>query len=192
MLRSTKMTEPAKRRATYDDLAALPPNVVGELIHGVLHVQPRPAPRHARAASSIGGALVGPLDRGVGGPGGWIILDEPELHLDADILVPDVAAWRRERMPELPDAAAFELAPDWICEVLSPLTAAKDRADKMPLYAERGVGHAWLVDPLTRTLEVYRREGSRWLLLITHRDDAPARIEPFEAIEFPVAWLWAT
>ena len=83
-----------------------------------------------------------------GGPGGWILLDEPELHLHGDVLVPDLAGWRRERMPELPDAAAFELAPDWICEVLSPSTAASDRAEKMPIYARERVAHVWLVDPI--------------------------------------------
>src|ERR1700729_1449695 len=129
------MGAPAKRRATYQDLLDVPEHLVAEIIDGALITQPRPASRHARAASRLGAELDGPFARGKGGPGGWILLDEPELHLHGDIVVPDLAGWRRERMPELPDAAAFELAPDWICEVLSPGAAARDRTEKMPLYA---------------------------------------------------------
>src|SRR5579862_5726601 len=165
------MGDPAKRRATYEDLLAVPETLVAEIINGVLVTQPRPASRHARAASSLGGELYGPFDRGKGGPGGWILLDEPELHLHGDVLVPDLAGWRRERMPELPDAAAFDLAPDWICEVLSHSTAASDRAEKMPVYARERVGHIWLVDPIARTLEACRLENERWVLLGTWRDN---------------------
>src|SRR5689334_13485964 len=121
------MANPAQRRATYEDLLAVPDHLVAELIHGVLHTYPRPALPHARAASRLGMDLGGPFDRGRGGPGGWIILDEPELHLHGDVLVPDLAGWRRERVPEMPTAPAFELAPDWLCEVLSASTAAVDR-----------------------------------------------------------------
>src|SRR5690606_2707049 len=91
-----------KRRATYDDLRDVPAHLVAEIIAGELVTSPRPAARHARASSRLGGCLDGPFDRGDGGPGGWIILDEPELHLHGDILVPDLAGWRRERMPKLP------------------------------------------------------------------------------------------
>ncbi len=185
------MGAPAKRRATYDDLLAVPKHLIAEILNGELVTQPRPASRHARAASSLGGELYGPFDRGKGGPGGWILLDEPELHLHGDVLVPDLAGWRRERMPELPDAAAFELAPDWVCEVLSPSTAATDRAEKLPLYARERVGHVWLVDPIARTLEGCRLEGSRWMLLGTWRDDAKVRVEPFEVFELELEGLWA-
>jgi Uma2 family endonuclease len=185
------MGEPAKRRATYDDLLAVPKHLVAEIINGNLVTQPRPASRHARAASWLGGELHGPFDRGKGGPGGWILLDEPELHLHGDVLVPDLAGWRRTRMPELPDAAAFELAPDWVCEVLSPSTAATDRAEKMPIYARERVAHMWLVDPVSRTLEALVLEGARWSVLGTWRDDAKVRVEPFEAFELELAGLWA-
>lgn len=184
------MGDAAKRRATYEDLLRVPPHLVAEILDGELITSPRPASLHARATTR----LVGPLDRGFGsgsGPGGWVILVEPELHLGADVLVPDLAAWRRERMPELPDVTAFELAPDWICEVLSPSTGARDRADKLPIYARNGVTHAWLVDPLLRTLEVLRREGDKWLLLTTFRDEALCRAEPFDAIELELRLLWA-
>ena len=182
--------ETATRRASYADLEALPDHLVGEIIDGELVVSPRPAARHARATSRLGIAL-GPFDAGVGGPGGWIILDEPELHLDADVLVPDLAGWRRERMPEIPDVAAFTLAPDWVCETLSPSTGALDRARKLPIYARARVAHCWLVDPSLRTLEVYRREGDRWLLLATHEGDHQVRAEPFEALPIDLSLLWA-
>ncbi|MEA2748078.1 MAG: hypothetical protein QOI41_2221 [Myxococcales bacterium] len=185
------MGDPAKRRATYEDLLAVPERLVAEIIDGVLTTTPRPAARHAWASSSLGGELHGPFMRGKGGPGGWILLDEPELHMDADVLVPDLAGWRRERMPELPDTAAFDLPPDWVCEVLSPSTAATDRAEKMPIYARAGVTHLWLVDPIARTLEVCRLEHGLWVLLQTWRDNAKVRAQPFAEFELDLEGLWA-
>ena len=185
------MIEPAKKQATYADLVALPHNLVGEIIHGVLHAMPRPASLHARATSSLGGYLDGPFDKGRGGPGGWILLDEPELHLLGHVLVPDLAGWRRERMPTLPDVAAFELAPDWVCEVLSKSTAALDRTEKKDIYAEAPVGHVWFVDPVVRVLEVMRLDGESYRVVASARDDARVRAEPFEAIELELALLWA-
>ena len=135
--------------------------------------------------------LDGPFDQGVDGPGGWVILDEPELHLGADVLVPDLAGWRRERMPEVPDTSGFELAPDWLCEVLSPSTAATDRVEKMPIYARESVRHLWLVDPIARTLEAYELASGRWTLAGTWRDDARARVAPFAEVEIELAALWA-
>lgn len=185
------MGDPAKRRATYEDLLAAPKHLVAEIIDGTLVTMPRPASLHARAASSLGGELYGPFDRGKGGPGGWIILDEPELHLHGDVLVPDLAGWRRTRMPELPDASSFELAPDWVCEVLSPSTAATDRAEKMPIYAREQVEHLWLVDPVAKTLEACHLEDGRWVLVGTWRDNAKVRVAPFDAFELELAGLWA-
>jgi Uma2 family endonuclease len=126
---------PRKKRATYEDLRAVPDHLVAEIIEGELVVSPRPTLRHANAGTRLVGWLDGPFDRGRGGPGGWIILFEPELHFKGEVLVPDVAGWRRERMAQVPDAAAIELAPDWVCEILSPKTAACDRASKLPIYA---------------------------------------------------------
>jgi Uma2 family endonuclease len=184
------VANPARIRATYDDLLAVPASEVAELIDGVLHVHPRPAARHANAASVLGEELGPPFRRGRGGPGGWVILDEPEVHLAADVLVPDLAAWRRARMPEIPDVAYFTLPPDWICEVLSPSTEAVDRADKLPIYARERVPHAWLVDPIARTLEVFRLDGETYRVIATWRDAARVRAEPFDAIELDLALLW--
>jgi len=185
------MGNPAKRRATYEDLLAVPGHLLAEIVHGVLITQPRPASLHARASSRLGIDLGGPFDRGKGGPGGWIILDEPELHLHGDVLVPDLVGWRRARMPELPDASSFELPPDWVCEVLSPSTAGVDRAEKMPIYARERVSYAWLVDPIAKTLEAFGLEGDRWVVLGTWREDAKVRVEPFAEVELELAGLWA-
>jgi Uma2 family endonuclease len=185
------MSEAAEKFATYEDLFNVPDNLVAEIIYGHLYTSPRPAPRHARASSILGAKVTDPYDVGNGGPGGWWILDEPELHLGPDILVPDLAGWRRERMPELPETAFFELAPDWICEILSPSTARMDRAEKMPLYGKNGVEHLWLVDPDVRTLEAYELRGENWMLLVTLDEDKPVSVPPFDAIEFPLSALWA-
>jgi Uma2 family endonuclease len=184
------MSDPAIRRATYEDLLGVADHLVAEVIDGALITSPRPAARHAWASSSLGGELHGPFMRGKGGPGGWIILDEPELHLQADILVPDLAGWRRERMVAVPEVA-FDVAPNWVCEVLSPLTAATDRAEKMPIYAREEVTNLWLVDPIARTLEAYRLEGKRWILLGTWRDNGKVRGEPFAEFELDLEGLWA-
>lgn len=188
------MADPAKRRATYEDLLAVPDRMIAEIIHGVLYTQARPGASHARAASRLGGTLDGPFDRGKGGPGGWVILDEPELHLrNGHVFVPDLAGWRRERMPQIPmDAAAFELAPDWVCEVLSKSTEAIDRAEKLPIYAEERVAHVWFVDPSVRTLEVLRLDGETYRVIHIWRDDAVVRAEPFDAIALELAALWAS
>ncbi|MFP2925057.1 Uma2 family endonuclease [Pyxidicoccus sp. 3LG] len=179
-----------RKPATYADLEALPDNVVGELIGGELHVSPRPASPHTVAASRLGGVLGGPFDWGPDGPGGWAILDEPELHFEDDVLIPDLAGWRRERMPRTPRVNAFTLAPDWGCEMLSPSTAGWDRAKKLPVYAREGVRHVWLVDPDRCTLEVFRLEGTRYSLLEAHSGASRVRAEPFEAIELNLAILW--
>ncbi|HOU90393.1 MAG TPA: Uma2 family endonuclease [Polyangiaceae bacterium] len=185
------MSEPARRLATPDDLLALPDHVVGEIVGGELHVHPRPAARHGMAASALGGELCPPFTRGRGGPGGWILLDEPELRLEADVVVPDLAGWRRERMPELPDVAFFELAPDWVCEVLSPSTARFDRHEKRAIYAHAGVPWIWWVDPASELLEVLELDGDSYRVQATHAGDVRARAEPFAAVEIELGALWA-
>jgi Uma2 family endonuclease len=188
------MSEPARKSDPYQELLALPAHLVGEIIDGVLHTQPRPALRHAQAASVLGEELGPPFKRGRGGPGGWILLDAPELHLGGrpDVLVPDLAGWRRERMPELPDADYVALASDWVAEVLSPSTQRIDRGPKLAIYRRERVGHVWLVDPTARTLEIFRLDGSEYVWVATHEDNAVIRAEPFDAIELQLELLWQT
>jgi Uma2 family endonuclease len=189
-MRAVPRVPPFDRPATYDDLVALPDNMVAEIVGGELHASPRPAPRHAMAEGAIGALIAPPFHFGRGGPGGWWILPEPELHLGADVLVPDYAGWRRTRMPSVPATAYFPLAPDWVCEIISPSTAALDRARKVGIYAREQVGHAWLVDPIARTLEVLRLEAGRWVIVSTHAGDVTLRAEPFAEIEIALADLW--
>jgi Uma2 family endonuclease len=184
------MSSTARKRATYEDLLAVPERLITELIEGALHTAPRPSARHALASSALGGDLWGAFQRGRGGPGGRWILDEPELHLGQDVLVPDLAGWRRSRLPQIPDTPYFTLAPDWICEVLSPSTARVDRVLKLPIYAREGVKHIWLVDPAARTLEVFRLDGGGWRLLGAHGGADCVRAEPFEALELDLLLLW--
>jgi Uma2 family endonuclease len=178
------------RMATYEDILALPENVVGEIIAGELFVSPRPAPPHIFATSRLGAWLMSHFDEGEGGPGGWWILDEPELRLGADVLVPDIAGWRRERMPVFPETAYFEITPDFVCEAVSPSTTRLDRFLKLPLYARHGVPYAWILDPLARGLEVYRLESERFSLIQTFEGDGGVRAEPFDAVELSLLYLW--
>lgn len=179
-----------RRPATYEDLIDIPEHLVAEIVDGELITSPRPRPRHAKATSVLLSILLTPFDTGRGGPGGWTIVVEPEVHLGADVLVPDIAGWRRERLPRLPNEAWFPLAPDWICEVLSPSTTALDRSRKLPICAREGVTNAWLVDPLARTIEVLRRAHDGWLPLATYTGRETFRAEPFEAIEIELPLLW--
>lgn len=181
---------PGARAATYEDLLKVPDHLVAEIVAGELVTTPRPAPRQADASSGLGAVLRGPFDRGRGGPGGWRILFEPELHLGADILVPDLAGWHGARLPSLPEDAYFTLVPDWICEVVSPSTAALDRVKKLAIYAREGVAHAWIVDPLAQTLEVLRLESGRWAIVATPAGVDEVRAEPFEAVAWDLTLLW--
>ena len=109
--------------------------------------------------------------------------------IDGELVVSP--GWRRERMPEIPDVPFFELAPDWLCEILSPSTAARDRTRKMHHYARAGVRHVWLVDPVPETLEVFRLDGEGWRLALSVAGRTAVRAEPFEALELDLAALWA-
>lgn len=177
--------------ATYADIEALPANMVGQILYGVLHAHPRPRPRHGVVIHELQVELGTPFGRGRDGPGGWRFIDEPELHLDDHIVVPDIAGWRRERLPHLPDTAYIETAPDWVCEVLSPSTMRIDRTDKLAIYAEHRVQHCWYVDPDARTLEVFSLTGDKWLLAATFKDADAVSAPPFEAHTFSLNVLWA-
>lgn len=168
----------------------LPDNVVGEIIAGELHVSPRPAPRHARAASKLGRIIDGPYDSGVNGPGGWIILDEPEIHKEEHIFVPDIAGWKKDRLTLKNEDVFISVEPDWACEILSPGTTKLDKVKKMPLYAEIGIKFFWLVDPAIKTLDVYVNDHANWKLLKTYSDHDKVRAVSFDAIEFDLSLLW--
>ncbi|MDB4962336.1 MAG: hypothetical protein JWP01_2335 [Myxococcales bacterium] len=178
------------RRATYQDVLDAPEHQIAEIIDGELILSPRPGGSHASVTSMLGAALVPPLCHGEQGPGGWLILDEPELHLGDRILVPDLAGWRTSRLPHVPDEAFFTVVPDWICEVASKSTEKLDRKRKLPVYASAGVSHAWLIQPRIRTLEVFRLVGGLWTVIAVHTDDDKVRAEPFDAIEIDLAKLW--
>jgi Uma2 family endonuclease len=184
------MRKPKPRAATYADIEALPPNMVGEIIFGVLHAHPRPTPRHGVAASELQAELVLPFGRGRGGPGGWIFIVEPELHLGPHVVVPDIGGWRRERLTPFPETPYIETPPDWLCEVLSPSTQQIDRTDKLSVYASDGVDYCWYVDPIAKTLEVLALTGDKWLLAAAFKDDDPVCAPPFEAHSFALDVLW--
>jgi Uma2 family endonuclease len=186
------MTSERRKRASYADVVATPPGKVAEVLDGTLYTQPRPRVAHALAASHLGAELSGPFVRGKQGPGGWILLDEPELHLgpEPDILVPDLAGWRRSTLPELPDEAFLTVAPDWACEVLSPATQRKDRVLKLAIYRRERVPHLWFVDADAHTLEVYRLDGESYRVLDTYADDARVTAQPFEAFTLELGVLW--
>jgi Uma2 family endonuclease len=185
------MASPSRRRADYQDVIDSPERMIAEVVDGELYQTSRPGGPHALAATRLVGLLDAPFSPDGGGPGGWIVLFEPELHLEDDILVPDLAGWRLERMPMVPQDAFFTLVPDWVCEVLSRSTGAIDRTEKLPVYARAGVRHVWLIDALRRTLEVLRLDAGRGTVLGIHRDEERVRAEPFEVVELRIGRLWA-
>jgi len=188
--------EPQPARAysptLYESLEALPEGVTGEILNGQLHTQPRPAGPHARTAVQLDRSIGRGYDDGIDGPGGWWILIEPEVHFvyDTEVTVPDLAGWRRERMPYLPEGHRFEVVPDWICEILSPSTASKDREVKMPLYAHYSVPYAWLIDPGEQTLEVYRLDDGTWVESAVFSDTDQVVAPPFEAVSIDLGLFW--
>ena len=181
-------TKPLKKGATYDDLREVADHFVAEMFDGDLYAFPRPALPHANAAGSLFSEIHQSFHRK--GPDGWVILFEPELHFGRDVLVPDIAGWRRTRLPSVPPAAYLTLAPDWICEVVSPSTESIDRGKKLRIYAREGVVHAWLVDPLRRTLEVLALESGRLEQIEAHHGGASVRARPFDAIALELQALW--
>jgi Uma2 family endonuclease len=184
------MTKIVPKPATYADLEKVPPHLVAEIIHGVLETHPRPLPRHGLAANSLSDELTSPFQKGRGGPGGWIFITEPELHLGPHVLVPDLAGWRRDRMPSLPQRVGITISPDWVCEILSPSTAKLDREAKLPIYAEQGVNHVWLIEPDRRFLDAYCNVAGKWMLVGTATGDAKVSLPPFDAITFEMSDLF--
>ena len=180
-----------RKVATYEDLLAVPDHQVAEILDGELFASPRPALRHSHAASALGGELLTQFHYSGGDrPGGWWILDEPELHLGEDILVPDIGGWRRAQLPSMPDAPWLDVAPDWVCEVISPSTESIDRGRKLRIYAREAVAHLWLVNPIAKTLEVYRLSDSSWVLVHTYVNDDVVRAEPFAEVAIEIGRWW--
>lgn len=178
-----------RKTATYADLEAVPPHLVAEIIDGVIRTHPRPSPRHSGAANAVAAKLTGPFQWG-GGPGGWVFFVEPELKLGPHVLAPDVVGWRRVRLPAYPATNYFEVAPDWVCEVLSASTEIRDRTVKMRIYAEEGIPHLWLVDPRLQVLEAFENESGRWTKVGAWNSADQVSAPPFEAISIPLADLW--
>jgi Uma2 family endonuclease len=185
------MRNPRTSRATFADLASVPETMVGQLIDGELLTLPRPALPHAQTASNAGADINSRFGRSQP-PGGWWILDEPELRLGEDALVPDLAGWKRSRLAVLPALPFLSLAPDWVLEVVSPSTASIDRVSKARIHAREGVQWLWFIDPLARTVEVNRLEQGRWLQLSTFSNGEHVRAEPFDAVEFATADWFST
>ena len=184
------MTEPAKRRATYAELEAVPDHLVAEIIDGELVTHPRPSPRHSMTSNSLADELTGPFQKGRGGPGGWVFANEPELHLGPQVLVPDLAGWRRKRLPAYPETNYFTVVPDWVCEVLSASTERRDRGVKTRIYAEAGIAYLWIVDPRQQRLEAFTLRDDHWFLSGTWTSDDKVTAPPFDAISFSLADLW--
>ncbi|MDR3566965.1 MAG: Uma2 family endonuclease [Syntrophobacteraceae bacterium] len=185
------MADLAGKKATYEDLFDIPENMTGEIINGKLIVTPRPSPKHMVSTSALGAKIVPRYQFGEGGgPGGWLIVFEVEVRLGENTIVPDLAGWRKERFPKKLETNWIEVAPDWICEVLSPRTALRDRTEKMKIYAEHRVGYVWLIDPLNMTLEVFELKSSALVPAGVFGAKAKARIEPFTEIIIDLADLW--
>ncbi len=188
------MSQPVKRGATYDDLVRLPDTVTGQIIDGDLYAMPRPAGAHAFVASLLGGDLHVPFQRGRDGPGGWWIIDEPEVHFASNVLVPDITGWRREQMPQSPTAEErfFTLTPNWVCEVLSPSTASLDRVRKRRVYEGAGVQWLWYIDPIGRTLEAFEWVQGRYSPLGTWGPGESPNVAPFDAIALDLDAIWGS
>jgi Uma2 family endonuclease len=185
------MSELAKKKATYEDLYSIPENMTGEIINGELIVTPRPAPKHIRTASVLGSKIMPPYDFGEGGgPGGWIFLIEVEVQLGEHTVVPDLAGWKKERFPKNLEHNYISVAPDWVCEILSPSTFRADKVKKMPIYAHYGVGHIWLIDPVAMTMDAFRLESGKWVLLGSFSENDKVRADPFQEIEIHLEDLW--
>jgi Uma2 family endonuclease len=183
------MSEPAPRKANWDDLLDVEEGYIGEIVHGELRVHPRPGAPHAETTSDLGGLLTPPFRFGRGGPGGWVIVHEPRVALRDEIRVPDLAGWHSERY-QRPVQGPYTVIPDWICEVLSPGTAVTDRTEKLPLYARCAVPFLWLIDPVGCSLEAYRLQADAYLLVVTARGNGQLRVPPFDAIELELGLLW--
>jgi Uma2 family endonuclease len=185
------MSNVARRLATYADLLALPPHVSAELIDGQIVVAPSPTPLHQSTVGSVYAELRTPFERGRGGPGGWWLIPDVDVAFgNNDVLRPDISGWRRERVPSFPTERPVGATPDWVCEGLSPGSAARDQGDKLSIYQRAGIAWYWIVDPLNRTLNVYRLASEGYVLHTSVADSGVARLSPFEAVELDLSSLF--
>ena len=184
----------AKPNATYRDVLDAPEGLRAEIVEGNLYLQPRPASPHGYVSDIIASELIYQFQRDKGGPGGWWIKVEPEIHFEGEkpnVLDPDLAGWRKERLPVYPNVKFMTLVPDWVCEIASPSTARRDRGTKSDVYLAQGVTHYWILDPLGRTLEAFERsDGGRWVRLGAWGEDDTASVAPFDAVTLDLAELW--
>ncbi|MBF0102744.1 MAG: Uma2 family endonuclease [Desulfobacterales bacterium] len=184
------MSLPAEREVCYDDLYSIPNSMIGQIIDGDLIAMPRPTYRHSNVVSALEDEIGPSYRRGRNGPGGWIILFEPEIQFGKNILVPDLAGWKKEHLPSPPETNWCEVSPDWVCEVLSPSTIRIDRIKKMNIYAAYNVPYVWLIHPIDKTFEVFKLEHGRWILLSIHGENDKVRAEPFQEVEIDLNTLW--
>ncbi|MGA2223879.1 MAG: Uma2 family endonuclease [Syntrophobacteraceae bacterium] len=184
------MVQPAEKKATYDDLYNIPENMIGEIIDGELITTPRPAARHSYTASVLGFELGPPFQIGRNGPGGWVILHKIEIMMGENLLVPDLTGWRRERFPGLPKENWISVPPDWVCEILSPSTVRVDKIRKMPVYARHEVPYVWLIDPVSKTLDVFKLESGKWVWQCAFVENDKVRAEPLHEVEIELGNLW--
>lgn len=184
----------ARPAVSYQDVLDAPDGQVAQIVNGVFYLQAQPAPPHNAVERGLLAALIPAFERGRGGPGGWWIIPEPELHFgnrDYRTLVPDLAGWCRDRLPEFPASwAELKVTPDWVCEILSPSTARLDRIEKMPVYAEQGIRHLWLIDPAAKTLEVFELTDGRWTMIAARGGDEAVSEAPFDAVPLVMGDLW--
>lgn len=185
----------ARKLATYDDLLALPEDARAELLAGEVIVQPSPTVRHQRINAKLGYRISGSFDDDddddARGPGGWWIVHDVDIRLTAhDVVRPDLSGWRRARVPLLPESRPVDAVPDWICEILSPSNAKRDRGYKSDLYATHGVGHYWIVDQVEGLLEAFVLRGGTWSRIGMYDDSQRHRIPPFDAVELSLRGLF--
>lgn len=176
---------PTRNSASAEDaFANAPSNLRAELLHGTVLMAPAPAPLHQVHVAELLRRLSGYDRRGRGptDPGGWLIVPDPEVDLGEapDKFRPDVAGWRFERATFSLREPAITVAPDWVCEVLSPSTETIDRAIKAPLYASYGVEWLWLIDPEDCSIEVFHNDRGTFRPTHTFRASSAGSLPPFE------------
>jgi Uma2 family endonuclease len=189
--KAAHIADPETRmKLTYEDLCNVPDDMTGEIIDGELSLTPMPSKQQIHTGTKLANAVVAAYHFGTKGPGGWIILDEPDLAFGEDILVPELAGWKEDRFIVSWEHHWISVAPDWVCEIISPETAQRDRTQKMPIYERNGVSYVWLIDPAEKSLEIFRLESGKWGAPTLYTGNDKVRAEPFEQTEINLGDLW--